>query len=256
VVTEHLLPLLYTLFVWWFSTGAILYLDGLPRWTFKLSMGAATGVLAVALTGLAYTRDDVRPSAAYIAFTCAVAVWGWQEIAFLFGYVTGPRRTAMPAGAQGWARWRYGIEAVLYHELVLIVLAAAVLLATWGGQNMTGLWTYAILWVMRQSAKLNLFLGVRNMSESLLPPHLAYIGSYFRRRTMNGLFPLSVILSTVLCVLVWQAALSDLASPYAAVSLTFLAAMLTLAVLEHLFLMLPIPAETLFTWGLKSRTAQ
>ena len=28
-------PVLCTLFVWWFSTGAILYLDGLPRRTHR-----------------------------------------------------------------------------------------------------------------------------------------------------------------------------------------------------------------------------
>ena len=254
-MTEHLLPLLYTLFVWWFSTGAILYLDGLPRWTFKYSLTVATVVLAVALVGLAATRDDLRPSAAYLAFTCAVAVWGWQEVAFLLGFVTGPRQSALPAGATGWARWRCAIEAVLYHELALMALAAAVAAATWGGRNTTGLWTFAILWVMRQSAKLNLFLGVRNMSEQLLPAHLAYMGSYFLRKPMNRLFPFSVIASTVVALLLWQAAMAAGASPFSAVSLTFLATLLTLAVLEHWFLMLPLPMESLFGWGLRSRAA-
>jgi hypothetical protein len=31
----YLLPIIYTLFVWWFSTGAILYLNGLPRARFR-----------------------------------------------------------------------------------------------------------------------------------------------------------------------------------------------------------------------------
>ena len=30
---------------------------------------------------------------------------------------------------------------------------------------------------MRTSAKLNLFLGVRNLSEEFLPPHLAYLAA-------------------------------------------------------------------------------
>ena len=50
---------------------------------------------------------------------------------------------------------------------------------------------------MRESAKLNLFLGVRNLSEEFLPAHLAYLQSYFRRRSMNMLFPFSVTVSTV-----------------------------------------------------------
>jgi putative photosynthetic complex assembly protein 2 len=43
--------------------------------------------------------------------------------------------------------------------------------------NQVGTGTFAVLWVMRISAKLNLFLGVRNLSEELLPPHLAYLGA-------------------------------------------------------------------------------
>ena len=45
------LPLLATLFIWWFSTGLILYLDGLPRSTYKWSMLWATVLAAVAFAG-------------------------------------------------------------------------------------------------------------------------------------------------------------------------------------------------------------
>ncbi|MGQ3058344.1 MAG: DUF3623 family protein, partial [Nevskia sp.] len=38
-----------------------------------------------------------------------------------------------------------------------------------------------------------------------------------------------------------------------AVSLGFLATLLSLAVLEHWFLVLPIPADALWRWGLSSR---
>ncbi len=37
-----------------------------------------------------------------------------------------------------------------------------------------------MLWAMRQSAKLNLFLGVRNLSDELLPPHLRYLADVLR----------------------------------------------------------------------------
>ena len=41
-MAELLLPVLYTLFAWWFSTGVILYLDGLPRHTFRWTLNGAT----------------------------------------------------------------------------------------------------------------------------------------------------------------------------------------------------------------------
>lgn len=246
-------PVLFTLFVWWFSTGVILYLDGLPRRTFRVTMSVATLLLALALLGLYATRDDTRITGAYLAFVCGVVVWAWQEIAFLLGVVTGSRRTPLPRGAAGWPRFRYALQAVLHHELALVALFAAVLVATWGGSNLVGLWTYVILWLMRQSAKLNVFLGVRNLNESFLPPHLAYLQTYFRRAPGNALFPISVIVSTVVAALLWRAAVGDDATAFEVTALTFSATLLSLAVLEHWFLVLPLPSEQLWNWGLRSR---
>jgi putative photosynthetic complex assembly protein 2 len=252
-MTQYALPLLYTLFVWWFSTGVILFLNGMPSWTFKWTMLGTTVVLVAALIGLAATRDDTRIAGAYLAFTCGVLVWAWQEVAFLLGYVTGPRRTPCPVASSGWGRAGHALMAVLHHELALVVLGGAVLAVTWGGDNPTGLWTFMILWVMRQSAKLNVFLGVRNLNEGFLPAHLKYLQTYFTRRAMNGLFPVSVIASTIVAVLIWQAAGAVDSSAFDTTALTFAATLLTLAVLEHWFLVLPLPFEALWSWGLKSR---
>ncbi|MBC8058613.1 MAG: DUF3623 domain-containing protein, partial [Rhizobiales bacterium] len=169
----YLLPIAYTVFVWWFATGVILYLNGLPRWTHPWTMLAATVLLGLALVGLAATRDDTRVSGAYLAFTCAVGVWAWQEVAFLLGYVTGPRRIPCDPEASGWRRAALAFQTIAHHEIALLVLAASVLALTWGEPNQTGWWTFAVLWAMRQSAKLNVFLGVRNVGENFLPPHIA-----------------------------------------------------------------------------------
>jgi putative photosynthetic complex assembly protein 2 len=252
-MSQYVWPFAYTMFIWWFSTGAILFLNGLPRWTFKWTMLGASFLLLMALIGLVAVRDDTRATGAYLAFTFGLLVWAWQEIAFLLGYVTGPRRTECPAHAAGWRRARYAFMAVMHHELALCVLFAAVLAATWGGANQTGMWTYLIFWVMRQSAKLNVFLGVRNLNEGFLPQHLKYLQTYFTKRAMNGLFPVSVIASTVGAVLIWQAATVAGTSVFEVAALTFAATLLSLAVLEHWFLVLPLPAELLWSWGLKSR---
>jgi putative photosynthetic complex assembly protein 2 len=240
--------------VWWFSTGVILYLDGLPRWTFKWTMLSATALLLLALVGLLVTGRDTRVTGAYLAFTCALMVWAWQEIAFLLGYITGPRRQACPDDARGWARAMFAVQAVLHHELALVALGGCVFLATWGSPNQTGLWTYLVLWTMRQSAKLNVFLGVRNLNETFLPVHLAYMQSYFARKAMNPLFPFSVFCGSAVAWLIWEAALLS-PDPFAATSFAFAATLLTLAVLEHWFLVLPLPSEALWSWGLRSRAA-
>ncbi|MGE4241290.1 putative photosynthetic complex assembly protein PuhE [Ramlibacter sp.] len=249
---RHVLPLLFTLLLWWFSTGVILYLDGLPRRTFKWTMLGATLLLFAALAGLAASSASTSVASAYCAFTCAVAVWAWQEVAFLLGYVTGPRRTAATPGLAGWARTREALGTVIHHEIALLVLGAAVLAATWGQPNQTGFWTFAVLWAMRQSAKLNVFLGVRNLYESFLPAHLRYLHSYFRREPMNPLFPVSVIVSTAVAVPLWHAAFAPAASAATATSLSLVGSLLALAILEHWFLVLPLPSENLWKWAMRS----
>lgn len=252
-MSQYALPLIFTLFIWWFSTGAILFLNGLPSRTFKWTMLGTSVVLVAALAGLGLTRDDTTVIGAYLAFTSGVMVWAWQEVAFLLGYVTGPRRTPCPPESSGWERAGYAFMAVMHHELALVGLGLAVVALTWGGENPTGLWTFMILWVMRQSAKLNVFLGVRNLNEGFLPSHLKYLQTYFTRRAMNRLFPVSVIVSTVVAAMIWQAATVTGITAFDATALTFAATLLTLAVLEHWFMVLPLPFEVMWNWGLKSR---
>ena len=174
-MTEYALPIVCTLFVWWFSTGVILLLDGLPRPTHRWSLFASTSIALVALFVLARGKNDATVTGVYVAFTCAILIWGWLEMSFLAGFVTGPRRHACVPGCSGWPHFRHAIEAILYHELSIIGCACAVFAATWDGANQVGTWTFVVLWSMRVSAKLNLFLGVRNLSEEFLPPHLAYL---------------------------------------------------------------------------------
>jgi putative photosynthetic complex assembly protein 2 len=252
-MSMYLMPILFTLFAWWFSTGVILYLNGLPRWTHPWTMLAATVLLGIGLLGLVATRDDTRVAGAYLAFTSSLLIWAWQEVAFLLGYVTGPRRTALPAGSTGWRRAGYALQTLLHHELALLVLGVAVVAITWDASNPTGLAAFMIFWAMRQSAKLNVFLGVRNCSEDFLPNHLRYLQSYFKRAPMNPLFPVSVIASSWLAMLVWQAAGVEGIRAFDATALTLAGSLLSLAILEHWFMVLPLPSQALWNWGLRSR---
>ena len=250
---QQVAPIAYVLFAWWFSTGAILYLVGLPRATHKWTMAATTLMLPIALAAIAHSAQDPGHGAAYVGFTGALAVWAWQEVAFLLGYVTGPRRQPCPAQARGWRRAGLAFQTVLHHELALLLLGATLVALTWHQPNRGALATFAILWCMRQSAKLNFFLGVRNLNDHFLPTHLAYLHSYFRRRRMNGLFPWSVIAATVATVAAWQWAFTgDLTAAREAAAL-LAATLLSLGVLEHWFMVIPLPSHALWNWGLRSR---
>lgn len=251
----HLLPLGFAIFVWWFGTLVILFLNRLPRTSHPMVFAGATLVLGAGLAGLALTREDTTLTGAYLAFTCAVLVWSWQEIGFLLGYVTGPRKRPCPEGARGASRFWLALQTLWYHELALLVLGAIVVGLTWGGSNTTGLMAFAVLWVMRQSAKLNVFLGVRNLSEDFLPAHLAYLPSYFRCAPGNAFFPIALLGSSWVALLMWQAAFAPGASAFQAGSLSLSASLLTLAILEHLLMVLPFPSQWLWQWGLRPREA-
>jgi putative photosynthetic complex assembly protein 2 len=243
----------FTLLVWWLGTGVILYLDGLPRYTFKFTMTAASALGLLGLFGIAVSSRHTTAGAAYCAFTCAILVWAWQEVAFLLGWVTGPRRAPCPSELRGWARARAAFQTVVHHEVALLVLGAAVLIATWNQPNQTGWWTFAVLWAMRQSAKLNVFLGVRNASEDFLPPHLTYLGSYFARKPMNALWPVTVSAASFVAFLIFRSLASAVPGSFDAASLALVMSLLSLAIAEHLFLVLPLPMAAIWAWGMRSR---
>ncbi len=244
-------PAVYALFVWWFSTGVIIWLDLRPA-TFRWAMGVGTVLLGGALWQLASGSSDVSVGAAYAAFTWAVLAWGWQEMAFFMGYITGPRRQGPPESASEWRRFICGVQACLWHELSIAATAFIIVAATWGQPNQVGAWTFCLLWAMRQSAKLNFFLGVLNLGEQFIPPHLSYLRGYMRRRPMNRLFPLSVAIGTigiVALLLRLDGSLTDTQ----VTGTVFLLTMLSLAVIEHWVLILPIPFARLWGWALAWR---
>ena len=256
-MADYGLPALFTLLLWWSSTGLIIYLDGLRRETFRWTMLGATTLLLAGLAGLHVLAWDQSVTAAWLGFVCGVLCWAWIEVAFLTGLVTGPRRTACPPAARGWHRLTAAIAAILWHELAIVAMAGVILALTWDAPNQIGTWTFMAFWAMRQSAKLNVYLGVRNLSEAFLPEHLRYLESFFARRRMNLLFPVSMAAGSAALYLLLQAAMTPEATRHESVGFTLLASLVALGVLEHIFMVLPVSADGLWRWGLASRaTAQ
>ena len=254
-MSPYAVPALYAVALWWFSTGVIIGLDHLPRRTFPWSMAAGTAVLAAALWVIVASAGDESETGAYLAFTGALLVWGWQEMSYYMGFVTGPRPEACRPGARGYERFRAAVATSLWHEFAIVLGALAILALTWNTPQRLALWTYCVLWGMNLSARLNLFLGVRNLNAEFLPDHLSYLGCYLTKRPMNLLFPVSVSVGTVVVVLLGQAALAEPITPHGMVGFTILATLMALATLEHWFLMLPLPAAALWNWSLPPKAA-
>jgi putative photosynthetic complex assembly protein 2 len=200
----------------------------------------------VVLIFLVRDRSDLL--GAYVGFTAGVLVWGWLEMVYFMGAVTGPHKAVCPPGCAGWQRFRLALSTSIYHELLLLLLAAVLVATTWNAANQLGTWTFVILWLMRWSAKLNLFLGVPNLNEDWLPDHVRFITTYLRKRPMNLLFPVSVSVATVVMSLLVEAALDLPPTDFTGVALILAATLLALAILEHWFLVLPLADGALWAW--------
>jgi len=251
-MASYIFPPIYAAFVWWFSTGAVLLLVGGAGRLHSLRLVSATSLLVGSLFGLALTANDLSVGGAYAAFTCTILLWGAQEIAFLAGWVTGPRPQPCSPGARGIRRLGLALQAILYHELALLACGAAILVLTWNGSNQVGLWTFVALWVLRQSAKINLFLGVPVTNDELMPDAVKFLKTYFARKPVGAFFPVSVTLATAALVIMIQRIVEVAATPFEVVSLTLVSTLFALGVVEHWFMLLPLPALTLWGWGMRS----
>ncbi len=253
-MSAHVLPVLFVIAAWFVSTGVVILLDRLPKSTFRWSL---SGAALVAFGGLWLAHDvagDSSSRGAYLGFAAALAVWGWHEMSFLMGVVTGPRTAPLPRGATGWTRFRLAAATLIWHELALAATALVMLALTWGQPNQIAALTFVVLFVLRLSAKLNIFLGVPNLTVDFLPAQLGYLKSYFRVAHYNPLFPVSVAVTTTVALLLAEAA--AVAPDEAIAGLTMLATLVALGVLEHWFLVLPVPDAALWRWAMTTKAGQ
>jgi hypothetical protein len=121
----------------------------------------------------------------------ALLVWAWHETTFLTGMVTGRSKQECPPDAKGAARFVAAWKAVCDHEIALLVTAVFLWFVLADAPNTFGLATFGLLWGMRISAKLLIFLGARHAISGLMPPGIVHLKTYFQHWTDNPLFPAS-----------------------------------------------------------------
>jgi len=252
---DHLLPLLATVLLWFASTALIVWLANRPTATYRASLWGAAAFGVAGLVAIAASAGSAGVLAAYVSFAGALAVWGWQELAFLTGAVAGPRRGALSAQVVGGQRFREATAAVIHHELALAAAALLLLALSWGAVNMVGAAAFGLLFALRLSAKLNIFFGVPNLSDDLLPKPVEHLKTYFGPRQLTPLLILSVIGTLALAVWLGHRAVSAPAGGEA-VGATLLFALAALGALEHLFLALPVRDGALWRWAIPARAGQ
>ena len=242
-------PALFAVLVWWWSTGAILWLVSLPRRYHPTLFVGATLLLPMAVWGVVTSSGNANMFGAYLGFAAAIGVWAWHELAFLLGYITGPNTEHCPEGASGWRRFSAATRTVIYHEIALALTVVALLWLLWDSPNQVAAWTFMVLWIMRLSAKLNVFFGVPNMAEEFLQPHLAYMSSYFRKRPVTPLFSVVVTAATAVAVLVVLRMIDTATPMWETAALGLAGTLLLLAIIEHWFLVLPVREAVLWRWA-------
>jgi putative photosynthetic complex assembly protein 2 len=250
---------LVALFAWWFATGAILLVVR------RADHAGGAAHLASVLWGLPFLilgalwfhRSLADPDLAgvYGGFFAALLIWGWVELAFLSGVITGPNTRPLRPGAPEWERFLRAWGTVAYHEMLLAAILIAMALLAAEAANAIGFWTFAVLFFARISAKLNLYLGVRKINTEFLPGPLGHLPSHFRVARLNWLFPVSVT-GLALAAGFWLERLAAAPDPAAAAGSALLAALTALALVEHWLMVLPLPDEKLWRWMLPAPKPQ
>jgi putative photosynthetic complex assembly protein 2 len=251
---------LSAIFLWWASTGLILWrvrkadLGGPDDhlWSVLLGLPLLVGGIAGAHT----SASTLTVGAVYLSFLSALAFWGWIELAFLSGIVTGPHRKPCPPDAKLPERiWR-AVGSILWHEFALLAGLLALTHLTLNAPNPFSALTFATLFFARVSAKLNLFLGAPRINIEFLPKPLAHIASHFRQARATALLPLSIA-ALALATGWWAAQAANATEDASFIGYLLLSVLTALALIEHLFMVVPIPDQKLWRWMLpEAPTAQ
>ena len=254
------IAMLAAVFLWWFSTGAILLVVRLLEnhsLLTKLKVCIfSLPILALGLWGIWETSSSLTILGSYLAFVSAIIVWGWIELAFLTGVITGPNKSQCPKNITLFEKFIRAWGTLAYHEVSLLLALGLVICLAYGQENHFGIWTFAVLYFARIFAKLNLFLGVPHVNAEFIPQALSHLKSYFKISKLNWFFSISVTLLTLTTVC-WVERLFAVQNSYETIGFSLLFAISLMALLEHWFMVLPIPDARLWRWMLpKTKTKQ
>lgn len=242
------MSLLVVLAVWFLGTGLVAMISHRRRAAYGRALVIACICGFVGLGLVVLTAHTTAVWAIYASFLGGLLIWCWHEISFLTGAVAGTHADPCPAGARGWQRFSMATLALIHHEVALAMTAGLLLSLGAFTVNATGAYAFALLLLFRLSSKLNIYRGVPHLSDDLLPPHLAYLKSYFGPKRLRADLVLSI--AAITGVALWFALLAVQAdTPQAVAAAGLLGGLALLAALEHLFLALPFRDSALWGWA-------
>lgn len=249
----HIVPFIVTVMIWFVATGLVAWADNRDAKTFPKSIliGGIGGIAGLFVILMA--SQSVSGLAVYAAFVGALMVWGWHEIGFLTGAATGPRREPASPGLTGARRFAEATATVIHHEVLLALTALLLISLSWNVPNQIGATVFVLLFGLRLSAKINMFIGVPNSTTEMLPPHLEYLKTYFGPNRMTWLLGVSIV--AIFGIALWFGSLAMQAEIGSAemVGASLLTTLCFLGALEHVFLALPFRDGMLWGWAFTRR---
>jgi len=244
-VSTFTTAVLFVIALWWLGTGLVLVLQQRLNSASRLNKIALACATLVSLSGIYITSTSLSESAQFFGFTSAVVLWGCIELSYYLGFITGLHCRPCPENVTTWKRFRLALGASIWHELLVLSLGFILIVSQHDAINTIGLNTYLVLWLMRWSAKLNLFLGVPNFSTAWFPERLEHVASYIKTGSISPFYFISVLgASTIVVQLLHKANQIDVQHPYLYI---MPAVLLILAVVEHLFMV--VPFQDLKMWN-------
>ena len=242
------LALIVSVLLWWLMTGLALMSVHQPPASRQMIFSLSSVLAVLALMGVEANAATPTPMATIAGFAMALFIWAWLELSYLMGYITGPVK--QPAvSAMGFSeRFTHALGTTIYHELMVVGVVGLVCVLGAGLPNATIQNTLAVLWLMRWSTKLNLFLGVKHFNSEWLPDNMRYITTYLKAGENSWFTVFSTILAATCTYFLFFMGQSA-TDPAAALSLFLIAWLAGLAVLEHVFLMMPMGETALWRWA-------
>ncbi|MFK8082892.1 MAG: putative photosynthetic complex assembly protein PuhE [Granulosicoccus sp.] len=237
-------PILVVIVAWWLGTGLVLYLQQTIVRVRSPLIATLLTVSALSLVCMQVSASGTQPWQSYLGFLAAVFLWGCIELSYYTGLIGGVHKRQCPDDCATGKRFRLALGASIWHEVSVLFTGGVVMTLFLNAENQVALFSFLVLWLMRWSAKLNLFFGVPNFNTDWFPKRLAYAHSYIRRAPVTVFFPISVLSAALVAFdLISRAMASDYHQ-----SLIFIlpGVLLSLAILEHLFMALPIADSELW----------
>ncbi|MFK7994713.1 MAG: putative photosynthetic complex assembly protein PuhE [Granulosicoccus sp.] len=239
-----LTPILVVIVAWWLGTGMVLYLQQSIVNIRTTLIASLVTMSIVSLAAMIVSAAGTEPWQSYLGFVAAMCLWGCIELSYYTGIISGMHQQPCPDNCSLGTRFRLALGASIWHEVSVLFAGGVVMTLFLKAENPVALYTFLVLWLMRWSAKLNLFFGVPNFNTDWFPKRLAYAHSYIRRAPITLFFPLSMLTASVVAV---QLISTAMASGNDQALMTMLpGVLLSLAILEHLFMALPIADSELW----------